>query len=103
MSTKLCFTQKFADSIVSVLGCFDRVIFKGYLPFGNDVHLNAFIDGVLRIRRKDFLPMVETLSQSLVDHAKATAAAAGVSYEYFEGRRRKEQLIRNLLKERPIS
>jgi hypothetical protein len=103
MSTKLCFTQKFADSIVSVLGCFDRVIFKGYLPFGNDVHLNAFIDGVLRIRRKDFLPMVETLSQSLVDHGKATAAAAGVTYEYFEGRRRKEELIRNMLKERPIS
>jgi hypothetical protein len=103
MSTKSRFTQKFANSIVSVLGCFDRVIFKGYLPFGNDAHLNGFVDGVLRIRRKDFLPMVETLSQSLVDHAKATAAAAGVTYQYFEGRRRKEDLIRKMLKEHPIS
>jgi len=103
MSTKSYFTQKFADSIVSVLGCFDRVIFKGYLPFGNDAHLNGFVDGVLRIRRKDFLPMVETLSQSLVDHAKATAAAAAVTYQYFEGRRRKEDLIRKMLNEHPIS
>ena len=97
------FTQKFADSIVSVLGCFDRVILKGYLPFGNDDHLNGFVDGVLRIRRKDFLPMVETLSQTLVDHAKATAAAAGVTYQYFEGHRRKEDLIRKMLKEHPVS
>ncbi len=30
------FTEKFAASIVSVLGCHDRVIFKGYLPFGRE-------------------------------------------------------------------
>jgi len=102
MGTNPHFTQKFADAIVNVLGCFDRVIFKGHLPFGNDAHLNSFVDYKLRIRRKDFLPLVETLSQALVDHAKATAAAAGVTYQYFEGRRRKEDLIRKMLKERPI-
>ena len=37
MSTN--FTEKFAPSIVSVLGCHDRVIFKGHLPFGRDEHL----------------------------------------------------------------
>jgi hypothetical protein len=103
MCTKLCFTQKFADSIVNVLGCFDRVIFRGYLPFGNDGHLNGFVDGVLGIRRKDFLPMVEKLSQSLVDHGKATAATSGVPYQYFEGRRRKEDLVRTMLKDQRIS
>lgn len=102
MSTNSRFTQKFADSIVNVLGCFDRVIFKGYLPFGNDVQLNGFVDYRLRIRRKDFLPMVESLSQTLVDDAKATAAAAGAPYQYFEGRRRKEDLIHKILKERPL-
>ena len=102
MCTNSRFTQKFADSIVSVLGCFDRVIFKGHLPFGNDAHLNNFVDYKLRMRRKDFLPMVETLSQTLVDHGKATAAAANVPYQYFERRQRKEDLIRKMLKEHPV-
>src|SRR5271167_2466991 len=103
MGTNPHFTQKFADAIVNVLGCSDRVIFKGHLPFGNDAHLNAFVDSVICIRRKDFLPMVEQLSQSLVDHGKATASAAGAPYEYFEGHRRKDDLVRKLLQKRPIS
>lgn len=102
MAANSRFTQKFADSIVNVLDCFDRVIVKGYLPFGNDFHLNSFVDGKLRIRRKDFLPMVEPLSQSLVDHAKAMAAAANVPYQYFDHRRRKQDLIRKILKEHPV-
>src|SRR6266542_1945043 len=32
MPTNLHFTQKFAESIVAVLGCHDRVIFKGNYP-----------------------------------------------------------------------
>ena len=33
MKTLLRFVVKFASLIVSVLSCFDRVLFKGYLPF----------------------------------------------------------------------
>ena len=91
MSTSSCFTQKFAPAIVNVLGCFDRVIFKGHLPFGNDFQLNQFVDGVLGIRRIDFLPRVEKLSQALVDLGKTLAAEAGAPYLYFEGHRRKEE------------
>ncbi len=72
------FTEKFAASIVSVLGCHDRVIFKGYLPFNRDGHLNGWVDHALKMRRKDFLPFVEKQSQALVDHAKAEADKAGV-------------------------
>jgi hypothetical protein len=103
MSTSSGFTQKFAPAIVNVLGCFDRVIFKGHLPFGNDFQLNQFVDGVLGIRRIDFLPLVEKLSQALVDVGKTMAAEAGAPYHYFEGHRRKEDLVRKILKERPIS
>ena len=46
------------------------------------------------------LPLVEALSQTLVDHAKATAAAAAVPYLYFERRCRKEDLIRQMLTEK---
>jgi len=102
MSTNSCFTHQFADAIVNLLGCFDRVIFKGHLPFGNDLELNKFVDYGLRIRRKDFLPTIEPLSESLVEHAKAAAAAAKVPYQYFDHRERKEDLIRKMLKEHPV-
>lgn len=103
MSTNSRFTQKFAEDIVNTLGCFDRVIFKGHLPFGNDFELNQFVDRVLRIRRKDFLPTIEPLSQALVDHAKATAAAAHVPYQYFDRHQRKEDLVRKLLQKHPVT
>ena len=48
------FIEKFGGSISSTLECFDRVIFKGHLPFQNEARLNGFVDHVLNIRRKDF-------------------------------------------------
>ena len=65
------FITKFTASIVATLCCFDRVIFKGYLPFGGDEHLNSFVDYGLCIRRKDFIPMLAEYSETLVNHAKA--------------------------------
>src|SRR5436190_14932751 len=92
------FTQRFAPSIISTLGCFDRVIFKGYLPFGNDAFLNGFVDYRLNIRRKDFLPFVETQSETLVAHAKDLAQQADAPYHYLQGKHNKEKLIRDLLR-----
>jgi len=99
MSTN--FTEKFASSIVSVLGCHDRVIFKGYLPFGGDQHLNGWVDYSLKMRRKDFLPFVEKQSQMLVDHAKAQADKAGVPFQRLEGKPKKETLVQGLLRQSP--
>ena len=39
------FIAKFASLIVACLSCFDRVIFKGYLPFGDNQHLHRWVDG----------------------------------------------------------
>jgi hypothetical protein len=103
MATNLDFTQKFADSIVAVLGCHDRVIFKGYLPFGGDGHLNSWVDGTLHMRRKDFLPFVEQQSQTLVNHAQQLAQATGAPYQYLQGRHCKEELIQRQLQERRLS
>jgi hypothetical protein len=97
------FLKKFAHVIIGTLSCFDRVIFKGHLPFGGDDHLNAFVDQVLKIRRKDFIPMLEKLSAKLVDHAKALAEAAGRPYEYHQGKFRKEAYIQNLLRENRVT
>ena len=91
------FCQKFAVSIVSLLSCFDRVIFKGYLPFGDDTHLNGFVDGVLRMPRKDFLPWLHRHSQTLVEHAQQMARRYRRPYEYRQGKFNKEKFIRDLI------
>src|SRR5437870_12876610 len=91
------FASRFTKSIVNVLGCFDRVIFKGYLPFGGDAHLNRFVDYGLNMRRKDFLPFVERQSETLVAHGKAQAEAAGAPYQYLQGHHAKEELVRDIL------
>ncbi len=101
MPTNLDFTQKFASDIVAVLDCYDRVMFKGHLPFGSDSHLNAYVDGVLQMRRKDFLPFVQQQSQVLVDHARQAAADAEAPYHHYEYRCHKEAIVRRILQERP--
>ena len=64
------FLSKFSSLIVTILSCFDRVIFKGYLPFHNEGELNSWVDYTLRIRRIDFITQLEQRSEELVDHAK---------------------------------
>ena len=97
------FVKKFTHLIIGTLSCFDRVVFKGHLPFGGDAHLNSFVDRVLGIRRKDFIPMLEKLSHKLVDHAKGLAEAAGRPYEYRQGKFRKESFIQNIIRREAIT
>ncbi len=103
MPTNHCFEQRFADSIVSILSCPDRVIFKGHLPFGGDGHLNRFVDDSLKMLRKDFLPFVEEQSEALVVHARTVAEKAGAPYQYLQGRHNKEKLIQSIIRERGLS
>ncbi len=95
------FCKRFTSSILSVLACHDRVIFKGYLPFGGDEHLNRFVDYGLKIKRKDFLPFVEKHSEKVVEHAKAMALKADVPYQFIQGQHCKEKIVRDLLRAKP--
>src|SRR6266404_1007918 len=103
MSTNLGFVQKFAESIVSTLGCFDRVIFKGHLPFGSESQLNYWVDRDLKMRRKDFIPFLEEQSEVVVGHAKQLAQEAGAPYHYLQGPHRKETLIQAEIRDRGLS
>lgn len=96
------FVVKFASSIIAVLSCSDRVIFKGHLPFGSDAQLNTFVDRTLRIPRKDFLPFLEQKSDLLVNHAKDFAAQHNAPYHYLQGVHRKEDLVRTIIRERRL-
>jgi hypothetical protein len=103
MSKSNPFVVKFAASIIAVLGCCDRVIFKGYLPVSDDGHLNRFVDHTLRIPRKDFIPFLEGKSEELVAHAKALAERHGAPYQYLQGRHRKEDIVQQAIRDRRLS
>jgi hypothetical protein len=102
MKTLSRFVAKFTKLIVAVLSCFDRVIFKGYLPLTNGPALEGFVDHVLRIRRCDFMAFAEEQSESLVEHAKQMARDAGAEYLYLQGAHRKDKLVDQILRQRPI-
>jgi hypothetical protein len=97
------FLVKFAPDLIAVLSCQDRVIFKGHLPFGDEVRLNRFVDHVLRIPRKDFLAFAEQKSALLVTSAKDLAAQHGAPYVYLQGRHRKEDLVQQQIRARRLS
>jgi hypothetical protein len=61
------------------------------------------VDHVLRIPRKDFLAFAEQKSQSLVISAKDFATEHGAPYVYLQGRQRKEDLVRQQIRDRRLS
>ncbi len=70
MKTLSCLVIKFTSLIVAVLSCFDRFIFKRYLPITNGLALKGFVDHILKIRRCDFMAFAEEQSRTRVAYAK---------------------------------
>lgn len=93
------FLAKFGTSIVGVLSCFDRVIFKGYLPLRDEGSVNRWVDRELRMRRKDFVPFLRQHSEDLVEYAQAMADDANRPYLYLEGKFDKERKIHQIIRE----
>jgi hypothetical protein len=102
MKTLSRFVTKFISLIVAVLSCFDRVIFKGYLSITNGPALEGFVDHILKIRRCDFMAFAEEQSETLVEHAKRLAEEAGAEYHHLQGKVRKDKLVDEILRKRPI-
>jgi hypothetical protein len=102
MKTLSRFVTKFTNLIVAVLSCFDRVIFKGHLPINNGKALEGFVDHVLKIRRCDFMAFAQEKSEALVEYAKRMAEEAGAEYHYLQGKVRKDKLVDDILRKRPI-
>ena len=102
MKTLSRFVAKFTNLIVAVLSCVDGVIFKGYLPFTNGPALEGFVDHVLKIRRCDFLAFAEKQSEIVVENAQRLAQEAGAEHRFRQGFHRKDKLVDEILRQRPI-
>ena len=103
MKSVCTFVTKFASLISWDLSCFDRVIFKGHLPFSYASKFEAFVDYVLKMRRADFMERTAPAwSERLVEHAKAFASKCGRLYEYHQGEIDKDAWAKEQLHKHPL-
>lgn len=90
-----CFTTKHAAKITGTLTCFDRLIFKGYLPISNCASMDA-----LFYRKhwlvKDFRTIAPKVSQTFGVHARAMAERSGRPFTIVAGKLDKEAQARAL-------
>ena len=104
MKTVCSFVTKFASLISWSLSCFDRVIFKGHLPFSYVAQFENFVDYVLKMRRADFMEVIAPeWSERLVAHAKAFADQCGRLYEYYQGDIDKHAWAKEQLHQKPLT
>src|SRR5216684_152902 len=89
------FICKHGEVIHGALSCFDRMLFRGYLPIMSGGAMADFLQakGVHRWSLKTFLL---TQAARLKKHAMQMAAAAGRPYQYLGQRTRKEDLARQI-------
>ncbi len=98
------FLVRFASLIAWKLSCFDRVIFKGHLSISRVGRFEAWVDGVLKIRRKDYLPLDgKRLSKRLVGWAKKMCERQGRPYVFDRRVKGKDEWAMRQLKESPIT
>jgi hypothetical protein len=94
-------TERYADKILGVLSCFDRVVIQGTLP--TFCHAEGMA-GFLRsnsIRIFDYPRFAEPLRNELRDNAERIAKENGLGIEFIRKKNfRKEDLIREILKGR---
>lgn len=95
------FLNKHEQSIAGVLNCFDRIIFKGYLPISWPEGMESFLRRE-KVLIKDFKTYVTKVSQRVIAHAQAMATEAGCPYRYVRGKLDKEAEARFLAEQNGI-
>lgn len=78
------FQEIHSDKILGTIECFDRMIFRGYLPFyeGHQMEIFLYGEGLLF---KDLADFLKHHSNDIVENAKAMAAKNGRPYTYLNG------------------
>ena len=91
------FVAKHTEQIIGTLSCFDRLIFKGYLPCSHPKGMEAFLAqrGILL---KDFRTLALEQSAAVKEHARSLAEQAGRPFFFLQKRIRKEDRVRQLIR-----
>lgn len=96
------FVARHAAAIAGTLSCFDRILFKGYLPLGWSGAMEQFI-ARQGLRIKDFKQFVLSQSLRIKRHAQQVAQSAGRPYIHLPGPVRKEELVRQIVQRSGLS
>jgi len=89
------FLEQHADKIIGTLSCFDRVLFRGYLPIMSGAAMATFLK-ILDVRRESLKPFVLEQAARLKDHALGLCTREDRPYEYLGEATRKEEMARKI-------
>jgi hypothetical protein len=104
MSAKDGLLERYADKIVGVLGCFDRLVLSGTLTAMAHPGAMAAVLQRKHIRCFDLGQYLEPLREQVRQNAEAIAAEHGLKIQYLQDRHvRKEALVAEVLANCPSS
>ena len=89
------FVAKHEKSIRGVLSCFDRVLFRGYVPLMSGYAMAEFLQRK-QVRRRTLKAFLLTQAERVKKHALSMAAAARRPHPSLTGPTRKEELARQM-------
>src|SRR2546425_3561711 len=89
------FIDKYQDRIHGVLSCFDRMIFRGYLPIMSGWAMAEFLYR-LNQNRSSLRPFLLQNSQRVKNHAIAMAKKQGRPFQYLASNIDKEAAAQQL-------
>jgi hypothetical protein len=92
------FIAKDADKLQGTLSCFDRVLFRGYLPFFSGYAMASLLDA-RGIRRREVKRFLLGQAYWLKGQARRMAAREGRLSQFFGERARKEDLARQIVEQ----
>lgn len=89
------FIRKHEDRIHSVLSCFDRMLFRGYLPIMSGWAMAQFLNS-LELNCGNLKPFLLQNAERVKDHAVAMSQKYKRPFEYLRSNIRKEEKARQL-------
>jgi hypothetical protein len=95
------FLRKHAHRIQGVLSCFDRVIFRGYLPCSHPRGLEGFL-AQQNVLLKDFKHYAPKIAERLKEHVRTLVSQAGGTFRHLPRKERMEEEARQLAQQRGL-
>jgi hypothetical protein len=89
------FIERHADRILGTLACFDRILFRGYLPIMSGAAMALYLKSQ-GVRRETVKAFVLEQAARLKTHALDCCTRTGRPYEYLGNVVRKEEMARKI-------
>ena len=89
------FTSTYADRIHGALSCFDRMLFRGYLPIMSGWQMAQFFNSS-KIRFRELKPFLLEHADRVKQHGVDLAKREGRPFQYLQEKVKKDELARQI-------